>query len=122
MSSKLKKRKRLKSNAKRIKPYTKETLETALEKIKAGMPIKQASKKYNIPRPTLQNRIHNRTKQSVNCSGPAPILTAQEEKDIAEWIILNCRRGFPRRFRNVQVVVKKFLDASGRPSPFKGTI
>lgn len=51
------------------KPYTKEDLEVALSKIQGGMPIKQASRTFSIPKGTLQNRVHNRTKKAVNCKG-----------------------------------------------------
>lgn len=78
----------------------------ALEEIKSGAcSIHAAAKKFNIPRPTLQNRIHKRSK-----AGPDPVLTAEEEKTIVEWIFGNQARGFPRRKHEVCGVVKEFLD------------
>lgn len=102
------------------KPYSKAELEVALEMIKKGMPIKQASREFKIPRGTLQNRIHNRTKKAVNCSGPPPVLTEEEELDIVEWVNNNARKGFPRRKMDIIFTVKEFLDASQRENPFEG--
>lgn len=102
------------------KSYTKDDLELALVKIKNGMPIKVASRTFSIPRGTLQNRVHNRTKKSVNRSGPAPILTAEEEKSIVDWIDENMRRGFPKRYGDMIFAVKEFLDNCPRSNPFKG--
>lgn len=109
------------TEVKKPKAYTKQDLETALEKITKGMTIKKASRIFLIPRGTLQNRIHNRTKKSNANSGPPPILSANEEKDIVNWIIENVRKGFPRRDSDVFFVVKEFLDASPRKNPFTGT-
>lgn len=109
-----------KDKQKNIKAYTKQDLETALNKIKGGMSIKKASKVYSIPRGTIQNRVHNRTKQSLTTSGPPSILTRKEEEDIVYWINENARKGFPRRDSDLFFVVKEFLDASPRENPFIG--
>ncbi len=100
--------------------YTKDDLEFALVKIKNGMSIKMASRTFKIPRGTRQNRIHNRTKKSVNRSGPAPVLTVEEEKSIVDWIEENMKRGFPKRYGDMIFAVKEFLDKCPRPNPFKG--
>lgn len=46
------------------KIYTEDELQLALERIRNGMSIHQASKMYNIPRGTIQNRLHNRVKKT----------------------------------------------------------
>lgn len=84
------------------------------------MSIKKAAKTFSIPRGTLQNRVHNRTKKSDTKSGPSPILLPNEEKDIVNWIVGNARKGFPRRDSDVFFVVKEFLDACPRKNPFIG--
>lgn len=103
------------------KPYSKEDLEEALSKIKNNvMSIRQAARHYTIPRGTLQNRIHNRTKQSFNCSGPAPVLSFEEEENIITWLNEHARKGFPRRPDDLRYLVKEFLDKTERENPFTG--
>lgn len=102
------------------KDYNKQDLETALQRIKGGMSIRKASKTYSIPRGTLQNRIHNRTKKSVNIAGRTPYLSQEEEVQIVHWINENARKGFPRRDSDVFYVVKELLDENPRETPFKG--
>lgn len=103
------------------KPYSKDDLEQALEAIKNGMAIKKASRDFGIPRGTLQNRVHGRTKKSVNCSGPSPFFSEEEELYIVNWINECARKGFPKRPDDLLYVVKEFLDVTGKENPFNGT-
>lgn len=103
--------------------YSKADLEDALREIKdSRITIRQASRQYKIPRGTLQNRIHNRTKQSLNRSGPPSVLSIQEEEEIIVWLNEHARKGFPRRPDDLKFLVKEFLDKSQRESPFTGKI
>lgn len=102
------------------KIYTEDELQLALERIRNGMSIHQASKMYNIPRGTIQNRLHNRVKKNI--TGPPSILNLNEELAIVQWLISNHEKGFPRRKQDVQAAVKEFLDKSPRPNPFKNNM
>lgn len=104
------------------KKYNDNDMQSALNKIKTGLSIHKASKEFNIPRGTLQNRIHNRTKKSRK--GPVTVLTPDEEKQIVDWLVANHLKGFPRRKNDVKSVVKDFLDADDRPrdNPFKDNL
>lgn len=104
------------------KMYSETDMQSALSSIKSGLPIRKASKEFKIPRGTLQNRIHNRTKKSRK--GPETILKSDEEKEIVDWLVANHFKGFPRRKDDVKNVVKEFLDADARPrkNPFKDNL
>lgn len=104
----------------KLRKYDIGNVDVALDAIKDGMSIHAAATKFGIPRSTLQNRIHNRTKKSS--FGPSPILTAQEETKIEEWLVANHARGFPRRKEDVQSAIKGFLDLFPRPNPFIGNL
>lgn len=76
------------------KRYTQEDINAALKDMKNGMPLREASKKYNVPKSTLYCKVKNI--YPVECSkGPPTILTKEEELQIKEWIIYCCNRGFP---------------------------
>lgn len=98
------------------KKYTEDVLQKALESIKNGMGVREASRTFKIPRATLQFRKSSKFKKP-NC-GPNPVLTAEEENLLVEWICENHRKGFPQRKVDVQASVKNFLDKNPRPNPF----
>lgn len=76
-----------------------------------------AAKTYQVSRATLQYRIKNPEHQLR--PGPPTILTEKEEKDLEDWILLSCRKGFPKRKDDVISSVANFLKNSKRTSVFK---
>ena len=73
--------------------YSKEHLAVALEEIHNGKRISEVSRKYNIPESTIRAKklgIYANKKP-----GPAPVLTAEEETDLVNWIFCCCEKGFP---------------------------
>lgn len=99
-----------------VKKYTKEDLQRAIDEVNNGIPKRVASKKYSIPRATLQFRVSNKFVKSSH--GPSPILTSEEESLLVHWIKECHRKGFPRRKEDIQISVKQFLDDTPRPNPF----
>lgn len=104
-------------NEKYNKKYTEESLRQALEEIEHGASKKAISRKYNIPRSTLQFRLSN--KPSKLTHGPPPVLSEKEEGILVDWIKDSVRKGFPQRKEDVQSSVQKFLEENPRPNPFK---
>lgn len=97
--------------------YTKEALDEALEKINSKtMSLRAVTKKYNIPRATLQFKIKNPTSKSQ--FGLTPYLTHDEEDAIEKWLIKMARKGFPRNADDVLETVQKFLIDNPRDTPF----
>lgn len=96
--------------------YTEEGIEKALKAIDDGIPIREAARKFQIPRATLQFRRSDKFKKIGH--GPAPVLTKDEEETLLEWIFECHRKGFPRRKSDVLYSVKYFLDKKPRPNPF----
>ncbi|XP_022833931.1 uncharacterized protein LOC111361769 isoform X1 [Spodoptera litura] len=101
----------------RRKTYNSENLNKALQAVKEGMSKKLAAKTYQVPRATLQYRIKNPEHQSR--PGPPTILTEKEEKDLEDWILFSCRKGFPKRKHDLISSVSNFLNNSNRGSVFK---
>lgn len=98
------------------KRYSEENLSNALKAIENGMPKKEASRVFNIPRSTLQFRKSDKFVKARH--GPSTVLTAQEENTLVQWIKECHQKGFPRRKEDIQISVKQFLDSEGRPTVF----
>lgn len=95
---------------KKNRQYNAETLKLALNAIKSGMPVKAASKTYNIPKTTLHYK--NTGKYPVVCSPGAPtVLTSEEESTLVKWIIHMAKSGFPvskdHLLESVRMLIKK---------------
>lgn len=104
------------SGGKYNKKYNEETINKALEAINAGLPVREAARRFNIPRATLQFRRSNKFVKTT--LGPSPILTSDEEIILVNWITENHKRGFPRRKEDIQESVKEYLDKNPRDNPF----
>lgn len=103
-----------------INKYEKEKLEECLKAVSDGMPIKTASRKFGVPRSTLQFRLkHPDCKK--NGVGPAPII-AEEEPQLVEWILRCAEKGFPLNKHNILRSVQEFLNQSPRRNPFPNNL
>ena len=72
--------------------YSKEHVVIALEEIRNGKRMSEVSRKYNIPESTSGAKklgIYANKKP-----GPAPVLIAEEEADLVNWIVYCCEKGF----------------------------
>lgn len=74
--------------------YTGETLKNAMTEIKNGSSVMAVSKKYNIPRTTLRDKISGRYSEGAK-PGPSTILTYQEEILLVKWTKKLASLGFP---------------------------
>lgn len=100
------------------KTYDEGTISRALEDIlNNGLSKKAASRKYGIPRSTLQFRLSQKFSKST--FGPRPILSNDEEQILVDWVFHSAKKGFPRRKEDLQISVKCFLDEKPRDNPFK---
>ena len=100
------------------KNYDEKTISRALEDIlNNGLSKKAASRKYGIPRSTLQFRLSEKFTKST--FGPSPILSVDEEKMLVDWVFHSHKKGFPRRKEDLQISIKSFLDEKPRDNPFR---
>jgi hypothetical protein len=76
--------------------YAKEAMDNALNFIQEeNGSIREASKKFGIPRSSIQFKIRNPNTKFK--SGPDPVLTESEEKELSDFIIKLAKLGFPRK-------------------------
>ncbi|KAJ0172539.1 hypothetical protein K1T71_011678 [Dendrolimus kikuchii] len=72
-----------------------ENRKKALDAIKNGMAKKQAAKKYQVPRINLQFRIKKPDHKPQ--PGQSPVLNADKENKIKNWLNVSHAKGFPKR-------------------------
>lgn len=101
--------------------YSQDSLKEALREIREnGLPIREASKRFGVPRTTIQNRIHGRIKDIARKTDPEPFLTNEGEQKIVHWIKNMPKCGFPLKKSDLMETVTKILKDSKKESLFKG--
>ncbi|KAG5887835.1 hypothetical protein JTB14_022692 [Gonioctena quinquepunctata] len=94
------------SAIKKIRKYPEENMISALQAVKAGMPVKTASRNFNVPRTTLSYKpkgIHPEGRKM----GPETIFNTEHENLLTEWLLIMARSGFPVSKENFLYSVKK---------------
>lgn len=108
----------VKKHSTREPTYTEEDVGKALEAIKSGMSIRNASKIYQIPRTTLLYKHTGKSPISAK-KGPALVLTDKEESDLVSWFTIISDKGFTlskqQILDSVQILVNKIVK---RKTPF----
>ena len=64
------------------------------------------------------DKVHHRTPIHTT-QGPKPILTTEEEKQLADWVIQMAKFGCGRTRKERVLVVKKIIDEDGLANPIK---
>lgn len=98
--------------------YPPEKLSSAMEAIRNGMPIREASRTFGVPRGTLQDRLHLRVPEGPRKMGPDSILNKAEEAALVDWCQKLTKCGFPLKADNLLNTVQAIVKADGRPNPF----
>lgn len=101
--------------SRRYNAYTEEDMQAALEEIKNGtISINGASKKYNIAKGTLVNKVH--AKHERKCGRPT-VFSCEEEKVFVQYALTVSEWGFPFDVQDLRYLGKLYLDALGRKVP-----
>ncbi|XP_008214724.1 uncharacterized protein LOC103317729 [Nasonia vitripennis] len=96
--------------------YSREALEEAIADIKAGMPVKTASEKYQIPRTTLHNKMTAR--YADKRPGPETVLTTAEENALVQWIANSSKQGLMVGKQQLVNSVAFLVKTLNRENPF----
>lgn len=95
--------------------YSPENLDKARnEVLKSKMGLRAAAKKFDVPTTTL----HNHLKHKFRSTEKQTVLSAQEEKELCEWIFRSCDNGFPVTKNQLLDGVKLYLDTHNRDTKF----
>lgn len=97
--------------------YKKENLNLAVEEALKGISVAEVSRKYQVPESTI--RAKKIGKYANKRPGPSTILSADEEKELENWIFVCTDRGFPVTKHQLVESVKLLCDSDKRKTPFK---
>jgi helix-turn-helix, Psq domain len=92
--------------------YSESSVEKAVRKIKSGkLSLRQASKKFNVPKSTLSNRA-----RGVHSGKPghSTAFSEQEEQSLLNHIQAVSDWGFPFTTLDMRFFAKSFLDSTGK--------
>ena len=99
--------------------WSEDSVELALSAMKDGsLSLRQASSTFGIPKSTLA--LYKSGKSQIGIKpGQVPILSADEEKALVEYVLHMSRIGYGRTKEQLQDIVHEILKKDGRPNPFK---
>ena len=88
-------------------------LESAAEAVKEGMSYRKACKNFDVKKSTLHDFIR---KGGVKSAGRPTLLSAEDEKAIAELTVTVAEWGFPLGPMEIKLIAKDLLDSKGEVS------
>eukprot|EP00795_Rhopilema_esculentum_P011062 gene11062-19921_t len=106
---------------KKEKKNTEEQLRQAIEKVNEGQKVHQAAKEFGIPTETLRRWIV-KPNQARFGSGRTTVLSNEEEELIVVGLQQCARSGWPCDGKDIQTIVKSFLDSMGKVTRFKDNL
>lgn len=107
-----------KSESRRKSNYTNKQIEQAVEAVKNGTSLREASRNFNIPRTTLTDIINGKSPMIRQPKGPPPVLGTEGEKKIYDWIMESAACGFPVKKYRLLLTVQKIVSDSKIDAPF----
>jgi Holliday junction resolvase RusA-like endonuclease len=97
--------------------HNKENLLQALKEVKdKRMSLGQAAKEFQVPKTTLYDRVNERVSDK---SGRPTVLSEVEEALLVERLLVLGEWGFPLTRRDLQNLIKMYLDGLDRSTIFK---
>lgn len=100
--------------------YPKETLEQAIEEIKAGSKTAyNASKTYHIPLNTIIDHLKGRRGKKSKSFGRSTVLSTDYEKRLVEGLLKMEKYGFGLSRKEVLELVGQFVNSNNLQTPFK---
>lgn len=98
--------------------YTEEDMTNALESTRnKKLSLNKASAHYEIPKSTLSTKLNGKTIEDRRMC-PLPVLTAQEEKNLEDWITGKAKIGFTMHKDDLKDAVCNVMKETGRKNPF----
>lgn len=92
--------------------YTEENLSLAIREARLGkISLRKISEKYSIPRTTIKRKMEETHPKKY---GRQPALNNDEERQIAQCLIVCGEWGFPLTKLDIRLIIKQFLDRIGR--------
>ncbi|TGZ48876.1 Uncharacterized protein DBV15_12526, partial [Temnothorax longispinosus] len=100
------------------KNYSVETLQAALNATGEGLTLRQVAHSFGVPKSTLFFKL--KYNSPLECrKGPKTVLSAEEENEIASWIVFCADSGFPVNKTRLLDCVQKYFNNNKAKTPFK---
>ena len=88
-------------------------MDKAITSVERGeVSIRKASVLFDVPRSTLHDRITGKVAFEAK-PGPTPYLSMQEEEELASFLFLSAKIGYPYTRKKVLHIVQQIIDDKG---------
>lgn len=89
-----------------------------MAQVKAGMPVRTAAAKFNIPKTTLLYKSRGQLSPTIIKPGPDCVLGQDNENYLVEWIIYMKKHGFPITKVQLMNSVRMLLNTTKKETIF----
>ena len=89
-------------------------MQQAIAEVEKGMPQRRAAELYRVPRSTLRDYASGRS--TLSSRSGCPLLSEQEEKELATFLIEVAKIGYPQTRQQVIAKVQTIVDSKGKNS------
>lgn len=100
------------------KRYDPGDMEKAVNEVKGGRSMRDASKAFRVPYATLHSRVKGTYSLNIR-PGPSSVLAFDEEKKLVNWIIHLSKCGFPVTKEQLLDTVQAIVVKTKKETPFK---
>ena len=94
------------------KSWDMSTMQQAIAEVERGMPQRKAAEIYRVPRSTLGDYV--RGSSSLSSRSGCPLLTMEEEEELATFLVEMAAIGYPHTSKQVIAKVQQIVNSKGR--------
>lgn len=96
--------------------WNEEAMNKAIRQVQSHkMSVREAALEYGVKKSTLQDRVREKVTDKL---GRPTVLEREEEIILVERLVLMARWGFPLTCKDLRMLVKEYLDSTGRKTRF----
>lgn len=112
---------RRKIGARHYRQFDDDSLQRAVEAVRSGrLTVRKAAEQYNIPKSTINRKVRGK---HMNPVGHPTVLSREDEEMLVQNIVIAGNWGFPFSRKDIQYVVKSYLDRRGiQPKQFSNNL
>lgn len=111
-----------KKKQRKMYQYDADNLKNALFEVRENkMKIREACRRFNVPKTTLLDRLSGRVSDTLKKPGPPPLLSVEGEERIKNWVINLAKCGFPVKKEMLLNTVSK-IASDTNPNLFKNGV
>lgn len=97
--------------ARKYKDYTEDQLDKAIEAVRNGTSLRKAAEEFGVSRCSINRAINLKNRGKV---GRPSVFSDEEQQTLAQCLCMAGDWGFPLTVYDIRLIVKAFLDRSGK--------